>query len=156
MTGPPPSSLLLLLVRIRAPLCCAKAPPTSFRTEVRCSSAPAGARHGVQGGRGTSWRARQRYAPNSGAPSFGLLPLQRHEALAHRAVSTQVLVAWSRKAEAIEGDTMGGAGAPLAALAACQIVRTAAAAAFSSKKRAMVAGDVIDHLGAAVDALYPC
>ena len=44
----------------------------------------------------------------------------------------------------------------LAAYAACLVTRTAAARAFETRKRSMVAGDLIGELGAAVEAIAPC
>ena len=42
-----------------------------------------------------------------------------------------------------------------ACLAACTLVRRACEAAFKEKKRAMVAPDVIEHIGSVFEALCP-
>ena len=42
----------------------------------------------------------------------------------------------------------------LASFAGCMVTRTASTYAFSNRKRSMVAGDMVEHLGIAMDMLF--
>jgi len=43
-----------------------------------------------------------------------------------------------------------------AALAACHVTRAASALAFAERRRSMVAGDLLGHLGTVIESLAPC
>lgn len=67
--------------------------------------------------------------------------------------TTGVFVAWAAAAARRDQTEPDFA---LAAYAACLVTRTAAARAFETRKRSMVAGDLLAELGAAVEAIAPC
>ncbi len=66
--------------------------------------------------------------------------------------ATGVFAAW-----AVAAETAGGSSADLqlAAFAACTVTRGAARRAFATRKRSMVAGDLIGELGDAMEELAP-
>jgi|APGre2960657444_1045066.scaffolds.fasta_scaffold00201_6 ATP-dependent NAD(P)H-hydrate dehydratase len=68
--------------------------------------------------------------------------------------TTGVFAAWAVAATQREGG--GEADLQLAAYAACLVTRQAAALAFAARKRSMVAGDLLQELGAVIERLAPC
>jgi ATP-dependent NAD(P)H-hydrate dehydratase len=69
--------------------------------------------------------------------------------------TTGVFIAWAVAAARRAGDA-ASPDLALAAYAACLVTRTAAARAFATRKRSMVAGDLLCELGAAVESIAPC
>ena len=69
--------------------------------------------------------------------------------------TTGVFVAWAVAAARRAGDH-AVPDLALAAYAACLVTRTSAARAFETRRRSMVAGDLLGELGAVIEAIAPC